>query len=191
MPPSNVLISESSQQSEEASLHGHRALTPLLSGAISGGLVGLAWIVGFIIYFYKRHRREKRARALGFKSHREMLDPPKKKEAFIIPPDPAIVGGELEPGAKVYDDPKLHGSELPQHARTIPMTEAEYISGGSPTSKEGPERLEHVPEIPHSTSAPSALPLATSPESSSPTTNGHLPGMHHRRSSEMVIPRAS
>lgn len=65
------------------------AKTPMIAGIVSGSCVGLAWFIGFIIYFYKRHRREKRARALGFRNHREMLDPPKKQEAFIIPPRPS------------------------------------------------------------------------------------------------------
>ena len=92
---------------------------------MSGGAVALAWFIGFIIYFYKRHRRERRARALGFRSHREMLDPPKKQEEFIIPPDPAVVEAGLHPGERVYNDPKVKNSELPKHARTVPTAEME------------------------------------------------------------------
>ncbi len=101
--------------------HRHKALTPMISGIISGSCVGIAWIIGFIIYFYKRHRREKRARALGFKNHREMLDPPKKPEAFIIPPDPAVVEGGRVPGERIYNDPGVPDSDLPKHAKTIPF----------------------------------------------------------------------
>ncbi|OBZ71042.1 hypothetical protein A0H81_09030 [Grifola frondosa] len=76
---------ESASQSAEASLHGHRALTPILSGAISGGIVGVAWIIGLIVYIFRRVRTSKRAHAAGFRSHRQLLDSPKEVEAFIIP----------------------------------------------------------------------------------------------------------
>ena len=133
----------------------HRALTPLISGAVSGGLVGIAWIIGFIIYFYKRHRREKRARALGFRGHREMLDPPKKKEAFIIPPDPAIVESGLIPGERIYDDdPALADEEIPKHARNIQFTrfkdgskESTTTTGSAPTftnRQPAPTRVAYV-----------------------------------------------
>ncbi|THH19599.1 hypothetical protein EUX98_g8739 [Antrodiella citrinella] len=98
MAPSPTVEVFAQSSSEFAALHGHRAMTPIIAGAISGGAVGLAWLVGFVMYFYKRHRRERRAIAAGYRGHREMLDPPKKPEAFIIPPDPAIVEGKLQPG---------------------------------------------------------------------------------------------
>ncbi|CAL1707189.1 unnamed protein product [Somion occarium] len=103
-PPTPVVLDVSA--SESASLHGHRALTPLLSGAITGSIIGAAWIVGFIVYFYKRHRREKRARALGYKSHREMLEPPKKP--FIVPPDSAVVEGKAAPGERIIMEHSKH-----------------------------------------------------------------------------------
>ncbi|KIP05600.1 hypothetical protein PHLGIDRAFT_119699 [Phlebiopsis gigantea 11061_1 CR5-6] len=125
---------------------GHRSKTPTISGIVSGGAVALAWAIGFIIYFYKRHRREKRARALGFRSHREMLDPPKKPEAFIIPPDPAIVEGGLHPGERVYDDPKVAGADLPHRARTVPgaeMQKAAHETHGYP-----PQAIAHTASEP-------------------------------------------
>ena len=116
---------------------------------MSGGAVALAWAIGFIIYFYKRHRREKRARALGFRSHREMLDPPKKPEAFIIPPDPAIIEGGLHPGERVYDDPKVAGEDVPRHARTVPVAEME---------KATEETHDYPPQaMPHTASEPSRV----------------------------------
>ncbi|TCD60734.1 hypothetical protein EIP91_009617 [Steccherinum ochraceum] len=105
MPPSPTVQALDESSSAWAALHGHKAKTPMISGIVSGGAVGLAWIIGFIVYFFKRHRREKRALARGYRGHREMLDPPKKPEAFIIPPDPAIVQGQLEPGDRAEDGP--------------------------------------------------------------------------------------
>ncbi|GJE94474.1 hypothetical protein PsYK624_106440 [Phanerochaete sordida] len=162
---------------------GHVSKTPTISGLVSGGAVALAWFIGFIIYFYKRHRREKRARALGFRSHREMLDPPKKKEAFIIPPDPAIVEAGLHPGQRIYNDPKVRGDDFPKHAHTIPMsvlkhTHDEMVEDTSETPR---------PEMKHSSSEPTWYGDQT-PASSSKM--GHWPGSSQRSiSSEMTIPK--
>lgn len=116
-----------------------------------------------------------------------MLDPPKKQETYIIPPDPAIVEGDIEPGAKIYDDPKLQGNELPQHARTVPIAQADNSNSasGSSTMKGNGEKPDSVPEIPHSTSAPSSVPLTISPTEERPS----LP--LSRISSEGVISRPS
>ena len=154
-------------------------MTPTISGIVSGGCVAIAWIIGFMIYFYKRHRREKRARALGFRSHREMLDPPKKQEAFIIPPDPAIVEAGLHPGDRVYDDPKVAGDGMPKHAHTLPLAEVE---------KANDSVMGHYPPRPgvrHSATEPSLIdhPLSTG-DLTRPSMRS--PGIV---SSEMVIPR--
>lgn len=147
----------------------HRANTPVIAGAVSGGCVGAAWIIGFIIYFYKRHRREKRARAAGFRSHREMLDPPKKKETFVIPPDPAIVEAGHQPGEKIYDDPKVQSADHLKHARTVPIAQAEYASSSKVDGTSSPI----VPEMQHTASAPSRVhhtsQLSLPPSTSTPT----------------------
>lgn len=161
---------------------GHRSKTPTISGIVSGGAVALAWIIGFIIYFYKRHRRERRARALGFRSHREMLDPPKKKEAFIIPPDPAIVEAGLTPGHRVYSDPKVRGDDFPKHAHTIPMSVLKKTSAELAEEEELPR-----PELKHSSSEPAWYGDQPRPSTSHV---GHWPGSSQRSlSSEMTIPK--
>ncbi|KAI1785753.1 hypothetical protein LXA43DRAFT_899114 [Ganoderma leucocontextum] len=136
MPTTPTLVARAMTPSEsrEAALHGQRALTPILSGAISGGIVGIAWIVGIVYWLYKRHRRARRAKAAGFASYREFLDPPKLKHPFIIPPDPAVIKGQVAPGQKIVLDKKHKDTdgkdedededEL-KHARTVPMTDAE------------------------------------------------------------------
>jgi len=122
----------------------------MICGTVTGGLIGLAWVIGFIIYFYKRHRRESRARAAGLRGHREMLDPLKKNEAFIIPPDPAIVQGQLAPGDRVYDDPKLEKGELPRWSKSMPL------SGKTSQPTSPPETPTGVtaPLMPHTASEP-------------------------------------
>lgn len=164
-------------------LVSHKALTPILAGSISGSIVGAAWIIGFIVYFYKRHRREKRARALGFKSHREMLDPLKKPEPFIIPPDPAIVEGKVQPGERIVIEHKKHkhkhhhhgeasgnghGEESVEgikHTATIPMSHAEEEerealqeeqANGSSSSESSPNS-QRPSTFPHTRSAPSEV----------------------------------
>ncbi|KAH9935636.1 uncharacterized protein B0H18DRAFT_1174574 [Fomitopsis serialis] len=62
LPASPVIGAETSQQSEQATLHGQRALTPLISGAVSGGTIGILWIV----------------RSAGLRNHRELAIPPPK-----------------------------------------------------------------------------------------------------------------
>jgi hypothetical protein len=69
----------------------------MIAGIVSGTCVGIAWIVGFVIYFVKRRRRDQVARAAGFHSHKDYIftkaiaNPP----TYIIPPDPALVDAHL------------------------------------------------------------------------------------------------
>ncbi|KAI9061758.1 hypothetical protein FKP32DRAFT_1594285 [Trametes sanguinea] len=134
------------QESREAALHGHRALTPILSGAISGGIVGVAWIIGIIVWLYKRHRRARRAKAAGYRSYREFLDPPKKQEAFIIPPDPAVIQGQVKPGQKVVIE-DVQAAHV-KHAKTIPTA-----AGDEEGHKHGAKE-DVPPGMPHRSSAP-------------------------------------
>lgn len=71
-----------------------KAKTPIIAGSVSGACVLLAWTIGFIIFFVRRRRQKQRAKELGFKSHRDIIDfvPIPNPTTFIIPPDPALVG---------------------------------------------------------------------------------------------------
>ncbi|KAI0661298.1 hypothetical protein C8Q70DRAFT_1043906 [Cubamyces menziesii] len=153
--PSRVVEALTPEQSRQIALHGaKRALTPILSGAISGGIVGVAWLIGLVIWLYKRHRRARRAKAAGYRSYREFLDPPKRQEPFIIPPDPAVIKGQVRPGQKVVveDAQAAHV----KHAKTLP-------AAGAAGEKDGDERRrgekEDVPPgMQHRSSAPCRLP---------------------------------
>jgi hypothetical protein len=95
--------------SEAASLKGKKALTPIISGSICGGLMFLAWTIGFTIYFRKRYKRRERHRlvAAGKATPKETdLDIP--QETIIIPPDPAVLLGQGNPGEFII--PKSHSS---------------------------------------------------------------------------------
>lgn len=84
----------SENSSEAAALNGHKAKTPIIAGSVSGACVLLAWTIGFIIFFVRRRNQKKRAKELGYKSHRDIIDsfPAPNPTTFIIPPDPALVG---------------------------------------------------------------------------------------------------
>ena len=82
-----------------------KAKTPIIAGSVSGACVLLAWTVGFIFFILRRRRQKQRAKELGFKSHRDIIDfvPIQNPATFIIPPDPALVGPP-ETYRKVYGD---------------------------------------------------------------------------------------
>ncbi|OSX66226.1 hypothetical protein POSPLADRAFT_1052894 [Postia placenta MAD-698-R-SB12] len=126
MPPVSLVVdAQTPHQSEQAALNGHRALTPLISGAVSGGAIGIAWVVGLLIYVYRRWRGHRAVRAAGLRSHRELDVPPPKPEAFIIPPDPAVILGVHAPGERVVFDDEPKKRDQTKHAKTVPLGETE------------------------------------------------------------------
>lgn len=184
-PVSPVVLGETSKQSEQASLHGyahplllpshclttshrHRALTPMISGVVSGGTIGILWIVGLLIYIYRRYRGHQQVRAAGLRNHRELAIPPPKPEAYILPPDPAIIMGFRVPGERVVsDDPRTAGDGKLKHARTEPLAQSE--KGKAPEKRPGEPRS--APELP-------TLKAHASPEQCPPT----LPTVQNRLS---------
>ena len=67
----------------------NKALTPMLAGSICGGVLVLAWIVGLIWYLLKRRKRKGQ-----YQDPSEEID---QTERYIIPPDPAILEGNMKP----------------------------------------------------------------------------------------------
>ncbi|KAF8650439.1 hypothetical protein AX16_005242 [Volvariella volvacea WC 439] len=72
---------------------GERVITPLIAGSVCGGLLAIAWLIGFTIYFTKRYQRKRFKRQL----ETGLINPGEGKgkgreteKRFIIPPDPAI-----------------------------------------------------------------------------------------------------
>ncbi|KAF8160759.1 hypothetical protein B0H34DRAFT_350891 [Crassisporium funariophilum] len=91
--------------SEAASLGGKKALTPIIAGSVCGGVMFLAWVIGFGIYFRKRYKRRQRNRLVadGKAAPREKdLEIPKEK--IVIPPDPAVLLGQRKPGELAFPE---------------------------------------------------------------------------------------
>ncbi|KAF7315431.1 Protein kinase domain-containing protein [Mycena indigotica] len=104
--PSTVLGNILAQSSAEAaSLHGRKAKTPMLAGAIIGSIMGAAYVVGFTIYFYKRwrHKKLKRRIEAGKAPPQPVVEP---KERVVIPPDPAVLLGQHKGGEVILVDEK-------------------------------------------------------------------------------------
>ncbi|KZT10668.1 uncharacterized protein LAESUDRAFT_644145 [Laetiporus sulphureus 93-53] len=127
MPAVSIVVdAETPKQSEQAELHGHRALTPMISGTVTGGIIGLMWIVGLLLHFYRRWRGHQAVRSAGLRNHRELDILPPKPEVYIIPPDPAIIEGKCAPGERViFDDPKADADGAPRHVKTVPFAQTE------------------------------------------------------------------
>ncbi|KIY74322.1 hypothetical protein CYLTODRAFT_448083 [Cylindrobasidium torrendii FP15055 ss-10] len=122
MPPANPILRDDTatptydvfrqvSSSEAAALHGQAAKTPLIAGSVCGGLMGIAWIIGFTIYFVKRARRKKLKRAVeagtvtpdslkGKHSH----EPKTPKGEYVIPPDPAVLFAQKKPGEHAFPE---------------------------------------------------------------------------------------
>ncbi|KAJ7200703.1 hypothetical protein C8J57DRAFT_1544270 [Mycena rebaudengoi] len=84
--------------SEAASLKGKKALTPIIAGSVIGGIMGIAYIVGFTIYFIKRSKRKKLKKliAAGEASPKPVPEPKEK----------IVLLGHHKPGDVVIVDEK-------------------------------------------------------------------------------------
>jgi len=101
--------------SEAASLKGKKALTPIISGSICGGLMFLAWTIGFTIYFRKRYKRRERHRLIAVgKATPKQSDLDVPPENVIIPPDPAVLLGQCKPGEIMVPERQNSGDKFPQ-----------------------------------------------------------------------------
>lgn len=122
-----------SQKAQEGEiLHGHRAKTPIVSAIVSSACVIAIWalaLVGFLWKQYKKRIRTKRRAARGLPP--KVKKPKKPLPTFILPPDPAVITGQREPGERAV---------LPKHRSSVDNTPR------SPTAKESIERPHAVSE---------------------------------------------
>ncbi|CAA7261731.1 unnamed protein product [Cyclocybe aegerita] len=106
-----ALAARAVNSSEAAALGGKKALTPIIAGSVCGGVMILAWMIGFAIYFRKRYRRKLRNRLIaeGKAAPREK-DLKMLQDKVVIPPDPAVLLGHRKPGEMVYPE-REHSQE--------------------------------------------------------------------------------
>ncbi|KAI9463613.1 hypothetical protein BJY52DRAFT_924602 [Lactarius psammicola] len=105
-PPYQV---DSQKAQESEILHGHRAKTPIVSAIVSSAGVIAIWalaLVGFLWKQYKKRIRAKRRAAKGLPP--KVKKPKKPLPTFILPPDPAVITGQREPGERAI--PPKHRS---------------------------------------------------------------------------------
>jgi len=107
--PTPAFVARAESSSEAAALpNGERALTPILSGAISGTIIVIAWTVAAVYALIKYRRRKKRFKRAG---RPDLMHEEPKPEPFILPPDPAIVQGHLKPGDHIFIDAAEEGKK--------------------------------------------------------------------------------
>lgn len=100
--------------SEAASLGGQPAKTPIIAGSVCGGVLFIAWVVGFAIYFRKRQKRKERKRlaevGLAEPPPEKIAPSRKESERVVIPPDPAVLLGYAKPGEIAHPAASRHNS---------------------------------------------------------------------------------
>jgi len=132
-PPTPAFVARAKSSSEAAALpNGEKALTPIIAGSISGAIIGVAWIVAVVYALVKRHRRKKRYKKAG---RPELVHEQPRPDAFIVPPDPAVILGERKPGERVYvgKNKKKGQKELERKAR-------EKLMNGEQASEAGVDK---------------------------------------------------
>jgi hypothetical protein len=113
---------------ESPGISSHKAKTPIIAGCICGGVLFIAYIVGFIVYLTKRRRRRELRAKIAAGAVPPPTPPDGQTDCVIIPPDPAIVLGIRQPGERISlsgqtsngsPPPKLPGTQQPRVSKTI------------------------------------------------------------------------
>lgn len=126
--PTLTLVAFAVSSSEAAALpNGEKALTPIIAGTISGTCVAVAWAIAAVVAIVRRRRRRKRFKKAG---RLDLVDENPKPQAFIVPPDPAVVQGQRLPGEHAFAEKQNSkgkqkvDEQLPQRANTYPPNHA-------------------------------------------------------------------
>jgi hypothetical protein len=87
----------------------HRAKTPIISAIVSSAAVIAIWTLIFVAWLWKQYKKRIRAKLRAKKGLPPKIKKPKKPvPTFILPPDPAVITGQHEPGERVV--PRKHNS---------------------------------------------------------------------------------
>ncbi len=121
--------------------------------------MAIAWIIGFTVYFIKRSKRKKLKRAVeaGIKAPKPPKEPKAVEEPIIMPPDPAVLFGQRQPGEHAFADKhkgnasredshhhSRHHSHNPSYPNEVPMlnnnastqsVERTHTPGDSPATR--------------------------------------------------------
>lgn len=94
----------------------------------------IGWSVALISYIIRRRKKKTRAKkvAAGIKPPKPVPQPPEK---YIIPPDPAVVLGQREPGEHVAVKSKHKNGRHVKHSRTMPETPEVNDNNGEGSDK--------------------------------------------------------
>jgi hypothetical protein len=115
-----------------SSCSSHRAKTPIVSAIVSSAGVIAIWAVallGFLWKQYKKRVRVKRRAARGLPP--KVKKPKKPMPTFIVPPDPAVITGQREPGERAI--PPKHrssGDNIPSPGALEPHERQNTLSEG-------------------------------------------------------------
>lgn len=104
--------------------------------------MGIAWIIGFTIYFRKRYMRRKLKRKIAAGKATGKQKPSKiPEEKVIVPPDPAVLLGHRHPGERAFRDGKA--SDFKHDERT--GDSREHLNGIELESVKPPSSLNDIP----------------------------------------------
>jgi len=102
--------------SEASSLKGQKAKTPIIAGSVCAVLLTIGWSVALISYLIRRRKKRIRAKkvAAGVKPPKPVPQPPEK---YVIPPDPAVLYGQRQPGEHVVVESKRRHHRRGEHGK--------------------------------------------------------------------------
>lgn len=120
--------------------------------------MGLAWIIGFVVYFRKRYNRKQRNRLVAAgKATPRPKDLTEPEEKIVIPPDPAVLLGQRKPGEMAF--PERERRHQHHYHRSQSQAETDGTHSTHPT---------------HTTFAEDATTVNTDTEPTTPYTHGDV-----------------
>ena len=103
----------------------HRAKTPIVSAIVSSAGVLAIWAVALVGFLWKQYKKRIRAKRRARRGLPPKVKKPKKPmPTFIVPPDPAVITGQREPGERaIVPKHRSSSDNAPRSAGAIEPTE--------------------------------------------------------------------